>query len=345
MKIVCLLTASGLVAAPMAFAENQPKLYIDNRSDAAELVRSFYNAIDRQEFARAWSYFGEKKPTKELAEFATAYDGASRVELMVGNVTTKEGIERADYLVPASVTIKRADGSEKMLSGCIAASLSKPKPDTGFAPMQIEQVDLRSTEDSSSQTLPNCGETASPAAITQARVIRAFTTAYAGSCMSLQADAGSGAATPEVHELTYRLPHLKPEDPDQHATLYRFNCGWGAYNSNEIFYLAGEDGEFSQLQFTHPEYTVEYEGPEDAQKAKSITVIGYQAEASLSNTEFSPETQTLTFLSKWQGNGDTSTRGEYLFRQGAFTLVKYEVDATADDKVEPIAVIDLATAP
>lgn len=344
MKTACLLTAFGLMAASPAFAETPPKPYIDNRSEAAELVRSFYNAIERREFARAWSYFGDKKPAKDMAEFTRTFEGASRVELMVGDITAKESTEGSDYLVPVSVAMKAKDGSEKVFSGCIAARLPKPKPDTGFTPMQIEQADLKSAEGSSSSP-PSCGETASPAAIMRARVIKAFSNTYAGSCTSLQADAEDDAANPEVHELAYRLPHLKPEDPDRHATLYRFDCGWGAYNSNEVFYLADEAGEFSQLQFTHPEYTVEYEGPEDAQKAKSITVIGYQAEASLSNTEFSPETQTLTFLSKWQGNGDTSTRGEYLFRQGAFTLIKYEVDATADDKVEPITVIDLATAP
>ena len=49
MKTACLLTAFGLMAASPAFAETQPKPYIDNRSEAAELIRSFYNAIERRE--------------------------------------------------------------------------------------------------------------------------------------------------------------------------------------------------------------------------------------------------------------------------------------------------------
>lgn len=355
MKTACLLTVFGLIAMSPAIAETQSKPYIDNRSDATELVRSFYNAIDRREFARAWSYFGDKKPAKDLAEFARSFEGASRVELTLGDITTKDGAEGSEYLVPASVVVRSSnaekyrdfgkgkDPDERHLDGCIAVRATKPKStDTSFTPMWIEQVDLKRTSGEYWER-SNCGQTAEPAVLMRARVVKAFASAYA-SCPTLQADAGEDAG-PEVHELTYREKFAKPEDPDKHATLYRFDCGSGAYNSNEIFYLAGEDGWFRQLQFTHPEYNVEYEDVEDAQKVKSITITGYQTDDSLANTEFSPETQALTYQFLWQGVGDAFTRGRYIFRDGNFMLVKYEIDAASNGEVDPITVIDLPTSP
>ncbi|TJV02622.1 MAG: DUF1176 domain-containing protein, partial [Mesorhizobium sp.] len=63
---------SALFAATAFFSlavTGQPGLaaeapYVDDRSDAEAVIRSFYSAINRQEFARAWDYFGETKPVQ-----------------------------------------------------------------------------------------------------------------------------------------------------------------------------------------------------------------------------------------------------------------------------------------
>ena len=50
------LFASVLATASAGAAE---PAYLDDRSDAASLVQSLYNAINRHEYARAWDYFGD----------------------------------------------------------------------------------------------------------------------------------------------------------------------------------------------------------------------------------------------------------------------------------------------
>lgn len=358
MKTACLLIVFGLIAVPPAIAE--PKPYIDNRSDAAELVCSFYNAIDRHEFARAWSYFGDKKPAKDVAELAGSFEGASRVELMVGDITSKEDSEGSEYRVPASIIVKsknadkykepwrEKDPDEKNFTGCVTVRRAKPG-DGSFAPMRIEQFDLKSEKDFSRPQ--SCGATDEPAAIMRARVIKAFTATHAD-CKSLEPNAEDDPG-PETFELTYRISYAKPEDPDQHATLYHFNCGTvSPYNTDEIFYLA-EENWFHPLQFTEPEYDVDFEESQSVedegsyvpQRVRSIKITGYQTKGTLSNAEFDPETLTLTSMPLGRGMGDQFTRGEYVFRDGEFTLVKYEIDPTDNEKQDPITVIDLAVAP
>ena len=48
---------------------------------------------------------------------------------------------------------------------------------------------------------------------------------------------------------------------------------------------------------------------------------------------------------KWRGLGDASSNGTWLFRDGTFTLVRYDVDASEDGKIDPQTVFDVDTPP
>jgi hypothetical protein len=78
--LAVLLAASPLLAAAPD--------YRDDRSDPAAIVASYYNAIARREYARAWSYFGEEKPVADYAAFVAGYDDTGEVSLELGVVTT-----------------------------------------------------------------------------------------------------------------------------------------------------------------------------------------------------------------------------------------------------------------
>ena len=59
-----------------------------------------------------------------------------------------------------------------------------------------------------------------------------------------------------------------PNSDEREARLYRFYCGSGAYNSNEVYYLTDDIGGFRQLQFVEPEMDIRYEDPDDAHQAE-----------------------------------------------------------------------------
>ena len=104
-------------------------------------------------------------------------------------------------------------------------------------------------------------------------------------------------------------------------------------------------GGFRQLQFAEPEMDIQYEDPEEQTKLKSMTIIGYTTSGQLVNSEFDEQERALTSFNKWRGIGDVSSSGKYVFRDGDFTLVHYEVDPTQNEEMDPQAVIELDTAP
>ncbi|HVY51583.1 MAG TPA: hypothetical protein VHA07_08475, partial [Devosia sp.] len=59
--LVALLPVAALAVSPALAA---PPAYLDDRSTPEAVIASFYNAINRQEYARAWSYYedGEGVP-------------------------------------------------------------------------------------------------------------------------------------------------------------------------------------------------------------------------------------------------------------------------------------------
>ena len=67
-----LLAATASIAICTAALAAEPA-YLDDRSDAGALVRSFYNALNRHEYSRAWSYFGEmQSPPRTFSISSTA---------------------------------------------------------------------------------------------------------------------------------------------------------------------------------------------------------------------------------------------------------------------------------
>ncbi|MDW6022694.1 DUF1176 domain-containing protein [Mesorhizobium sp. BAC0120] len=335
------------VALPsIASAEDQ---YLDNRSDAGALVRSFYNAVNRKEYARAWDYFGDQKPAKTFDQFVKGYADTERVDVATGGISEEGAAGSVYFQVPVAIKATDKNGDEKVFAGCYTARLANPAiQEQGFQPMHIEQGGLKpgSADGPLSDALPEqCGDT--PAAKgdpTRDKVVEAFRMAYSDTCQTLMADAEPGAADPQIHVLKYRHKYETDSDPEHEMRLFKFDCGMGAYNSNEVYYLADDSGGFRQLQFAEPELDIRYEDQEQT-KLKSMTVIGYTAADQLVNSDFDEKDKSLTSFNKWRGIGDASSIGKWIFRDGDFTLVRYEVDPTEDEEINPQTVIDLESAP
>ena len=65
------------------------------------------------------------------------------------------------------------------------------------------------------------------------------------------------------------------------------------------------------------------------------------------NSEFDEQERSLTSFNKWRGIGDLSSSGKWIFRDGDFTLVHYEVDPTRGTREIDRAdrVLDLESVP
>ncbi|MEZ5781083.1 MAG: DUF1176 domain-containing protein [Rhizobiaceae bacterium] len=349
-KLVILTLCAGFATPLYAQSESaRPAPYMDDRSSAETLVQSLYNAIDRKEFARAWDYFGDQKPAPDFATFVHGYEATSSVSVQTGPASEEGAAGSIYYQVPVAIRATNADGSVSGFAGCYTARLLQPaNQEPPFSPIHLEKGDLHTAQGELSEMLPaSCGDAAPPEPRDSAldTVQNAFKATYGSVCQTLSESAEPDASDAQITELSYRDSWQAANEPDRKARLFRFQCLYGAYNSNQVYYIENEIDGIRQLQFAAPELDVHYEGNDPEGTLEAVNVIGYRTVDMLVNSEFDPDTLSLKSFNKWRGVGDASSTSTYLFRSGTFTLTKYEVDASYDGEVNPQTILDYDTAP
>ena len=303
-------------------------LAVDDRSSAEAVIRSLYSAINRHEFARAWGYYGDAKPAKDFDSFVKGYDGTDKVEVTTGAISDEGAAGSIFYNVPVAIRATDKSGGEKVFAGCytlrqVNAQIQAAPP---FDPIHIEKGALKpSTADFEEAVPPSCGDGPPPpkkdTALEQAK--KAFLATYGNQC-----DKDLLATEPEVFSIKYKDKNAQPGDPDKETRLFHFSCAAAAYNENSIYYMTDEVDGVRQLQFAEPETDIRYENNDSDGKLLSVTVIGFHTTEWATNSDYDPDAHTITTFNKWRGIGDASDSGTYLFRNGDFSLVQYDVDAS-----------------
>lgn len=113
-----------LLAVP-AFAQDD-EAYRDDRSDAVALVQSLYNAINRQEFLRAWSYFDEVAKPGAPEAFAEGYADTERVTVHPGEPQTEGAAGTLYTRLPVVIEAVTTDGASTVYAGCYITRLAQP---------------------------------------------------------------------------------------------------------------------------------------------------------------------------------------------------------------------------
>ncbi|RUU11721.1 DUF1176 domain-containing protein [Mesorhizobium sp. M6A.T.Ca.TU.002.02.2.1] len=347
---------SALFAATAFFSlavTGQPVLaaeapYVDDRSDAEAVIRSLYSAINRQEFARAWDYFGDTKPAKDFGAFVKGYDGTERVDVKTGAVSDDGAAGSIYYNVPVAIRATAKDGSENIFAGCytlrqVNAQIQEPP----FRPIFIDKGALKPSKADFENAMPeSCGDGPPPpkkdAALEQAK--KAFAATYGEQC-DKEMPGGEPLGEPDAYSLRYKDAGAEADEPERETRLFRFFCSMAAYNESAVYYIAEDVSGVRQLQFASPELDIHYENNDSEGKVEAINVIGFETDDQLVNSEYDDGTKTISSLNKWRGVGDASSAGTYLFRNGNFSLVQYDVDASYDGEINPQTVVDYNTAP
>ena len=140
-------------AAPRTDAIDKT-VYLDNRSDPASVLRSFYNAINRQEYARAYGYWQDQSTLPPFASFTAGYSTTLAVTLQTGQVQSDAGAGQRNYRVPVLITAQQQDGSAQTFAGCYSLHLALPDAqEPPFRPLGISAAQIKATDTS---TLPQC---------------------------------------------------------------------------------------------------------------------------------------------------------------------------------------------
>lgn len=322
--------------------------YLDDRSSAETVLKSLYNAVNRHEYARAWGYFGDTKPAQDFDAFVKGYDGTDHVDIETGGESSEGAAGSIYYTVPVAIRAVGSDGSEHVFSGCYSLRQVNGEIQTPpFNPIHIEKGELKPSTAAFEDAMPeSCGDGPPPpkkdAILEQARTM--FATAYGKQC-DPTLPGGEASGTPEEHVIRYTANGDGGENGEKTARLFRFFCSVGAYNENAVYYLSTDAQTIRQVQFATPELDIHYENDDSQGKVEAVNVIGFQTDERLVNSTYDETTHSIVSHNKWRGVGDAGTSGTWLFRNGQFSLVQFDVDASYDGEINPQSVLDYNTAP
>jgi hypothetical protein len=125
--------------------------YLDDRSDPVQVVRSLFNAINRKEYVRAYSYWqnpaNNRNQPPPFDQFQQGYQQTATVQLIAGAVTSDAGAGQLYYKLPVTLLAQTTAGVQQTYVGCYQLHLSQPAVQAAppFVPLgivsaQIQQV-------------------------------------------------------------------------------------------------------------------------------------------------------------------------------------------------------------
>lgn len=127
-----------------------PDRYIDDRSGPVEVLQSFYNSINRHEYARAYGYWEAAAAAATLPpypQFEQGYSNTVSVQLVTGQVRSDAGAGQLYYQVPATLISTLTDGTVQTFVGCYTLHMSRaeiqgvpPFQPLGISAANVQQV-------------------------------------------------------------------------------------------------------------------------------------------------------------------------------------------------------------
>lgn len=126
-------------------------VYLDNRTSGVDEIRSYYNAINRKEYARAYSYWESNVDPSQLPAFPAfqqGYANTASVNLTLGNPVGDAGAGQLYTSVPATIVAKMTDGSTQTFVGCYTTHLAQPAIQTAppFQPLAIQKARVKQVD-------------------------------------------------------------------------------------------------------------------------------------------------------------------------------------------------------
>jgi hypothetical protein len=122
--------------------------YLDDRSSAVDVLSSLFNAINRHEYARAYSYWQNPGSNPDLApfsQFEQGYQQTASVEVTYGEVTSDVGAGQIRFRVPVTLVAQTTAGETQYFVGCYQLHLGQPtfQATPPFQPLGIERASVQ----------------------------------------------------------------------------------------------------------------------------------------------------------------------------------------------------------
>ncbi len=116
--------------------------YLDDRSSPIGLMNSFFNALNRREYLRAYSYW--RNPADSLGDFnayMAGYETTDQVSITFGQIGGDAGAGQMFYNVPLLMDVLNTDGSTTQFVACYVLHLANPsvQGEPPFTPLAIQR--------------------------------------------------------------------------------------------------------------------------------------------------------------------------------------------------------------
>jgi hypothetical protein len=112
---------------PATSAPTSEPDYLDDRSTPQGVILSLYNAINRHEFVRAYSYWeSNAQDLPSFPQFEQGYQNTASVQVTLGQVGGDAGAGQFYYTVPVVLGSESTSGTLQTYAGCYTLHLANP---------------------------------------------------------------------------------------------------------------------------------------------------------------------------------------------------------------------------
>ena len=127
---------------PVPVANPVSANYIDDRSTPSQVIVSYYNAINRQEYLRAYNYWTNPSTSLgSITSFANGYIDTASVDLVFGQITGDAGMSQVYYTIPVILKATTKNGVRTNYAACYVVHEAAPDVFGAppFYPMSIDR--------------------------------------------------------------------------------------------------------------------------------------------------------------------------------------------------------------
>ncbi len=101
-------------------------VYLDDRSTPAALMLSYFNAINRHEYLRAYSYYTNFTEIGSLEQFTDGYSDTQSVSVVIGDIYNEGAAGSIYSTVPVIINTASNTGTVQKYSACYVLRLPQP---------------------------------------------------------------------------------------------------------------------------------------------------------------------------------------------------------------------------
>ena len=123
---------------------------------AQPYISSFYDAIGRQEYSRAWSYYADGQGVPAFDAFVAGYSNTASVKVAFGTESGEGAAGSTYWTLPVSLDAVDTSGKHSYFAGCYTLRLANPQiqAEPPFEPLHIVSGHLKKAKGFGTGYLP-----------------------------------------------------------------------------------------------------------------------------------------------------------------------------------------------